>query len=241
MPHSPTLDIPAYDGDRMDRQHHGRYRLLPLPDGRPPAVPLHLLGTAERSPGAPIQRWGQHPGQPLADPPGQPDQSEPESWAEADPDRCAAARRLAVEAFTRWLVAGMTEVLRGRRPAGQLADHLAPFPYADLLRRARHIARTRRGPGPLVTESVHSQFVRTDAVEVAVRLRTGTGSVALAIRLEQAGASWVCTALDFGPQELPFMSSVTTPPERRSQPGVGRAPTSLNECVSSLRRDRDTS
>jgi hypothetical protein len=44
---------------------------------------------------------------------------------------------------------------------------------------------------------LHRQFDRADAVEVAIHLKYGDRSRALAARFERVEQRWVCVALDF--------------------------------------------
>jgi hypothetical protein len=113
--------------------------------------------------------------------------------------------RHTIEEWTRRFVQAAVEIVGGDRPVSQLVRWTTPQVYADLQRRAQLVARAGdHQPGlakvqpvtPRVV-GVRSQFVRTDAVEVAVRLKYGPRSRALAARFEQIEQRWICVALDF--------------------------------------------
>ncbi|KAA1425755.1 Rv3235 family protein [Nocardioides antri] len=114
-------------------------------------------------------------------------------------------QRAVVEEWTRRFVQAAVEIVGGDRPASQLLRWTVPEVYDDLRRRALLVARAGgHQPGlarvqpvrPRVL-SVHTCFVRPDAVEVAVHVRYGERSRALAARFERIEQRWVCSALDF--------------------------------------------
>lgn len=114
-------------------------------------------------------------------------------------------QRAALEEWTRRFVQAAVEIVGGDRPASQLLRWTVPDVYDDLRRRALLVARAGgHQPGlarvqpvrPRVL-SVHTCFVRADAVETAVHVRYGQRSRALAARFERLEQRWVCSALDF--------------------------------------------
>jgi len=110
-----------------------------------------------------------------------------------------------VEEWTRRFVQAAVEIVGGDRPVSQLLRWTLPEVYDDLRRRTMLVARAGgHQPGlarvqpvrPRVL-SVHTCFVRPDAVEAAVHVRYGERSRALAARFERIEQRWVCSALDF--------------------------------------------
>ena len=110
-----------------------------------------------------------------------------------------------VEEWTRRFIQAAVEIVGGDRPVSQLLRWTLPEVYDDLRRRTLLVARAGgHQPGlarvqpvrPRVL-SVHTCFVRTDAVEAAVHVRYGQRSRALAARFERIQQRWVCAALDF--------------------------------------------
>ncbi|WP_183098301.1 Rv3235 family protein [Nocardioides pelophilus] len=110
-----------------------------------------------------------------------------------------------VEEWTRRFVQAAVEIVGGDRPVSQLLRWTLPEVYDDLRRRALLVARAAgHQPGlarvqpvrPRVL-SVHTCFLRSDAVEAAVHVRYGERSRALAARFERIEQRWVCSALDF--------------------------------------------
>jgi hypothetical protein len=110
-----------------------------------------------------------------------------------------------VEEWTRRFVQAAVEIVGGDRPVSQLLRWTLPEVYDDLRRRTMLVARAGgHQPGlarvqpvrPRVL-SVHTCFLRPDAVEAAVHVRYGERSRALAARFERIQQRWVCAALDF--------------------------------------------
>jgi len=110
-----------------------------------------------------------------------------------------------VEEWTRRFVQAAVEIVGGDRPVSQLLRWTLPDVYNDLRRRTMLVARAGgHQPGlarvqpvrPRVL-SVHTCFLRADAVEAAVHVRYGERSRALAARFERIEQRWVCSALDF--------------------------------------------
>lgn len=101
----------------------------------------------------------------------------------------------------------VVEVVAGDRPIAQVARWTSVEVYADLARRAQLVARAGlhqpglgRGWRPAVrpfVRSARTSFVSPGVAEVAIHLRYGERSRALAARFEHRQTRWVCTALEF--------------------------------------------
>lgn len=115
-------------------------------------------------------------------------------------------RQLAVvEEWTRRFVQAAVEIVGGDRPMSQLLRWTLPDVYEDLRRRTMLVARAGgHQPGlarvqpvrPRVL-SVHTCFIRPDAVEASAHVKYGERSRALAARFERIEQRWLCAALDF--------------------------------------------
>lgn len=114
-------------------------------------------------------------------------------------------QRAVVEEWSRRFAQAAVEIVGGDRPVSQLLRWTLPEVYDDLRRRAQLVARAGgHQPGlarvqpvrPRVL-SVHTCFIRPDAVEAAVHVKYGERSRALAARFERIEQRWVCAALDF--------------------------------------------
>jgi hypothetical protein len=114
-------------------------------------------------------------------------------------------QRAVVEEWARRFIQAAVEIVGGDRPMSQLLRWTLPEVYDDLRRRTMLVARAgghqpglaRVQPVQPRVLSVHTCFVRADAVEAAVHVRYGQRSRALAARFERIGQRWVCSALDF--------------------------------------------
>jgi hypothetical protein len=110
-----------------------------------------------------------------------------------------------VEEWARRFIQAAVEIVGGDRPVSQLLRWTLPEVYDDLRRRTMLVARAgghqpglaRVQPVQPRVLSVHTCFVRTDAVEASVHVRYGQRSRALAARFERVEQRWVCAALDF--------------------------------------------
>jgi hypothetical protein len=114
-------------------------------------------------------------------------------------------QRAVVEEWARRFVQAAVEIVGGDRPASQLLRWTLPEVYDDLRLRASLVARAGgHQPGlarvqpvrPRVL-SVHTCFVRPDAVEASIHVKYGERSRALAARFERIEQRWLCAALDF--------------------------------------------
>lgn len=114
-------------------------------------------------------------------------------------------QRAVVEEWTRRFVQAAVEIVGGDRPMSQLLRWTLPDVYDDLRRRTMLVARAGgHQPGlarvqpvrPRVL-SVHTCFIRPDAVEASAHVKYGERSRALAARFERIEQRWVCAALDF--------------------------------------------
>jgi hypothetical protein len=170
--------------------------VLPVIDSRPPSLPWFadvVLPTA-----AP-------PTQPsLLEPPDLFDQPRPTGTMITTPDwQLRPDPRLPeASAWAASLALAAVEVVRGRRPIGQLSRWVAED---QLERLARHAARS---PERLVTttpgrpvvqarvQSARAQFPSNDVAEAAVHVRIGPLSVPVALRLDAVYDRWLATALD---------------------------------------------
>ncbi len=114
-------------------------------------------------------------------------------------------QRAVVEEWTRRFIQAAVEIVGGDRPVSQLLRWTLPEVYDDLRRRTMLVARAgghqpglaRVQPVQPRVLSVHTCFVRPDAVEASVHVRYGQRSRALAARFERIQQRWVCSALDF--------------------------------------------
>jgi hypothetical protein len=88
-------------------------------------------------------------------------------------------------AEVRQLLAGVLEVLDGRRPATQLEDVVPPDDQRILLRQARS-----GGPGPRTLRSIHLTRTTPAAVDLCARIDHGRRSLAMTGRLELHGDRW---------------------------------------------------
>ena len=70
-------------------------------------------------------------------------------------------------------------------------------PRAHSGRRAAQPTALRARPMPIMVQRLRSCEPRPGAVEVAVVLRRGDETRAMAVRLEREGQAWTCTALEF--------------------------------------------
>jgi hypothetical protein len=99
------------------------------------------------------------------------------------------------------LVQAVLEVLGGERPLAQLVRWTSAETYADLQRRVHASARLRppqrRDGSKAAVRSVRVCQPRDDVAEVAVTVRRGSRTTAVALRLEGLDGRWQCTALDF--------------------------------------------
>lgn len=110
-----------------------------------------------------------------------------------------------VEEWARRFVQAAVEIVGGDRPVSQVLRWTVPDVYDDLRRRTVLVARAgghqpglaRVQPVQPRVLSVHTCFVRPDAVEASVHVRYGERSRALAARFEWIEQRWVCSALDF--------------------------------------------
>lgn len=113
--------------------------------------------------------------------------------------------RHTIEEWTQRFVQAAVEIVGGDRPVSQLLRWTSPDVYADLHRRAHLVARAgghqpglaRVQPVRPRVASVHTCFLRADAVEAGVRVEYGARSRALAARFERVDQRWLCVALDF--------------------------------------------
>ena len=124
--------------------------------------------------------------------------------SEPDPVAAAGVDCGPIEPWAQRVVQAAVEVVSGHRPVSQLVRWLAPEVHRDLHRRALLVAQasgpeiTRRRPTirPQV-RSVHASQPLPGVAECAVRVRYGERSRALAVRFEDRGGEWLCTAFDW--------------------------------------------
>lgn len=114
-------------------------------------------------------------------------------------------QRAVIEEWARRFAQAAVEIVGGDRPVSQLLRWTLPDVYDDLRRRTALVARAGgHQPGlarvqpvrPRVL-SVHTCFLRPDAVEASIHVRYGERSRALAARFERIEQRWICSALDF--------------------------------------------
>lgn len=114
-------------------------------------------------------------------------------------------RRTRLEQWVHRFVQASVEIVGGDRPASQLLRWTTGRVYADLHRRALLVARAgghQPGAGRVQpvrphVMSVHACFVSPTSVEASARVRYGPRSRAVALRFEERGDRWVCTAMEF--------------------------------------------
>ncbi|MCL8024956.1 Rv3235 family protein [Nocardioides bruguierae] len=115
--------------------------------------------------------------------------------------------RQGCERWARQVVQAALEIVGGTRPAAQLARWTAQDVQADLVRRAQLVGAQldrehARGSTPRAqVVSTHAGYPVAGVLELAVHVRHGRRSRALAARFEQRRSlptdRWLCTALDF--------------------------------------------
>ena len=96
--------------------------------------------------------------------------------------------------FTQALV----EVLAGDRPLSQLIRWTSGPVYDDVVAMLPAAGRHRAGEARGVVRSVHVSRPGDGVAEVAVLVRRGARSTAVALRLEGLDGRWQCTALEVG-------------------------------------------
>lgn len=96
-------------------------------------------------------------------------------------------------------VQAIVEVIGGDRPVSQLVRWTSEAVYMDMQRRVKILGATTTASRGRVTRpqvrSVHICQPRDDVAEVAVHIRHGARSRAVAARLEVVQGRWLCTAL----------------------------------------------
>ena len=114
-------------------------------------------------------------------------------------------RRREVEQWAWRYAQAAVEIVGGDRPVSQLLRWSTARVYEDLARRALLVARAGgHRPGQALVQpvrpvvvSVRSCFLHPGVAEVAVHLRYGGRSRALAARFELLAGRWQCSALQF--------------------------------------------
>lgn len=115
----------------------------------------------------------------------------------------AGGSRDDVQVWAARFAQAVVEVLGGDRPLAQLVRWTTHRVYVDLERRLSILARTsdagrrKRTVRPQV-RSVHVFHPTPESAEVAVHVRHGQRSRAIAARLELIQGRWQCTALQLG-------------------------------------------
>ena len=115
--------------------------------------------------------------------------------------------RRQLESWSHRYAQAAVEIVNGDRPASQLVRWTSPRVHEELSRRAQvvaqagvHQAGLGRGRRPVVRPAVQKVricFISPGVAEVAVRVRYGERSRALAARFEHTNNRWLCTALEF--------------------------------------------
>ena len=111
--------------------------------------------------------------------------------------------RADLDAFAQRFAAAVVEVVGGDRGPSQLLRWTSPEVYAELQRRAALMNRTVPGDRRVrrlrsQVRSVHVSCPAPGAVELAIHVRRGERSRAIAARLLSRDGRWCCTALEFG-------------------------------------------
>jgi hypothetical protein len=113
------------------------------------------------------------------------------------PERTPTAELPALRRHAGLVVQALVEVFAGARPLQQLRRQLAMELYAELYARLEGNARRRvPRPDPRSVRSVHVQTRPEGIAEVCATVRRGQRLVAVALRFEGYGGSWVCTELE---------------------------------------------
>ena len=112
-----------------------------------------------------------------------------------------------LETWSRRYAQAVVEIVGGDRPVSQLVRWTSPDVFVELTRRAQVVSRAGvhqaghgRGRRPVVravVQSARTSFTSAGVAEVAVHVRYGERSRAIAARFEQAQNRWICTALEF--------------------------------------------
>jgi len=173
-------------------------RVLPAIDSRPPSVPW-FVGLV-----APIGAPAAQPS--LLEPPGLPARPRPGEVGGTTPapdwQRRPDPRLPEAGAWAASLALAAVEVVRGRRPIGQLSrwvteDQLERL--AELAARSPRTIAAAARTGPVLQARVQSARVQHPSAEVAeatIHVRIGPLSVPVALRLDAVYARWLVTALE---------------------------------------------
>lgn len=176
--------------DQQDRTPSRRLRVSAVPGARPPArppqapirrAPVRRVRVGRDAPVTPV------PGRPLVD-----DTAAGEPAPQpADPTAlCCSVVRAAVE------------VLRGERPASQVARWVTPQVHDQLARRARLLRKRAtedaRGARPVTVRRVRTVRLGPGAAEATVVLEDSGRVRAAAARLEAHRGAWRVTVLELG-------------------------------------------
>jgi len=113
------------------------------------------------------------------------------------------ASRPGLDAFAARFSAAVVEVIGGDRGVHQLIRWTSEQVYADLSRRVAALQGVTPGDRRVrrlraQVRSVHLSCPSGDTAELAVHVRHGQRSRAIAARIERFEGRWQCTALEFG-------------------------------------------
>lgn len=111
-------------------------------------------------------------------------------------DRSVAITDAQARSLAAVVVRLVLEVLEGRRPVRQLSAMLHP----QILAKLETTLRTDRSPtrATLRLRTVRIYRPRPTAIEASAVVQSGPRCRAVALRLEQTGTRWTCTALHLG-------------------------------------------
>lgn len=119
--------------------------------------------------------------------------------------RAEAGDQRRLEAWAHRFGQAVAEVVGGDRPVTQLLRWCSEEVYDEIARRSRLIAAAGQyRPGERRVQPVrpkvaraHPCFISPEIAEVALHVRYGHRSRALAVRFEWVRERWLCTALEF--------------------------------------------
>lgn len=140
----------------------------------------------------------------LAPPPPQRRATPPRTTAAdgpSEPQRVRRHNQLEMRAFR--LVQALVEIIDGDRPVTQLVKLSTSAVYQDLVGRLSALSGATAGgtvAEPLSTRvaSVHVEQPAPTSAEISARIVQGDRSRALALRIDQTGGRWICSAIRWG-------------------------------------------
>lgn len=118
-----------------------------------------------------------------------------EAWL--DPERTPTAELPSAHRHAAVVVQALVEVFAGVRPLQQLRRQLSMELYAEVYARLEgNSRRMTTRPDPRSVRSTHVQTRPEGIAEACATVRRGQRVVAVALRFEGFGGTWVCTELE---------------------------------------------